>query len=173
MNSDFKDLLRIFNEHKVRYLVVGGYAVIKYTEPRYTKDLDVWVEASPKNARAVFAALRRFGAPLTNVSSQDLAKEGWIYQMGRPPARVDILTSIEGVRFSDAWPNRAASDFEGIAAHVISRQDLLANKRAAGRPQDLLDVSSLLQAEWTIEQHTNTTKPQKRPPRPKTRETDR
>jgi len=79
MNSDFKDLLRIINEHKVRYLVVGGYALIKYTEPRYTKDLDVWVEASPKNAHAVVAALREFGAPLTNITPADFAKEGSIY----------------------------------------------------------------------------------------------
>ncbi len=86
MNSDFKDLLRVFNEHKVRYLVVGGYAVIKYTEPRYTKDLDVWIQATLKNARAVFAALREFGAPLTNITSADFAKEGSVYQIGRPPA---------------------------------------------------------------------------------------
>jgi hypothetical protein len=154
--------LRIFNDHKVRYLVVGGYAVIKYTEPRYTKDLDLWVEASPKNARAVFAALRKFGAPLTNVRPEDLAREGWIYQMGRPPARVDILTSIEGVRFGDAWPNRAASDFEGVPAQTISRDDLLVNKRAAGRPQDLVDVTNLLAAKRAIEQPTKETRPKRR-----------
>jgi hypothetical protein len=147
MNSDFKNLSRIFNEHKVRYLVVGGYAVIKYTEPRYTKELDVWVDASLKNARGVFAALREFGAPLTNITTADFAKEGSIYQIGRPPARVDVLTSIEGVRFADAWPNRMASDFDGTPAPVISRQDLLTNKRTVGRPQDLVDVSNLLEAE--------------------------
>jgi hypothetical protein len=102
MNSDFKDLLRIFNEHSVRYLIVGGYAVIKYTEPRYTKDLDVWIEASPENSRAVFEALRQFGAPLKNISPKDFAKRGSIYQMGRPPARIDVLTSVEGLRFADA-----------------------------------------------------------------------
>ena len=108
MNSDFKDLLRIFNEHKVRYLVVGGYAVIKYTEPRYTKDLDVWVEASLKNARAVFAALREFGAPLTNIAPADFAKEGSVYQIGRPPAQwmfsrpSRVSSSLMHGR--DAWP---------------------------------------------------------------------
>src|SRR4051794_29299973 len=105
MNSDFKELLRLFNERDVRYLVVGGYAVMKYTEPRFTKDLDVWVEASVENARAVFAALREFGAPLSGIAPEDFAAEGCIYQMGRPPARVDVLTSIDGVRFADAWPN--------------------------------------------------------------------
>jgi hypothetical protein len=169
MNSDFKDLLRIFNEHKVRYLVVGGYAVIKYTEPRYTKDLDVWVEASPKNARAVFAALREFGAPLMNITPADFAKGGSIYQIGRPPARVDVLTSIEGVQFADAWPNRMASNFDGIPAPVISRQDLITNKLTVGRPQDLVDVSSLLEAEKALEKPKNETKPKKGKPKGKNR----
>jgi hypothetical protein len=152
MNSDFKDLLRVFNEHRVRYLVVGGYAVIKYTEPRYTRDLDIWIDAAPKNARAVFAALREFGAPLVNITWADFAKEGAIYQMGRPPARVDVLTSIEGVRFADAWPNRVSSDLDGMPAPFISRDDLLTNKRAVGRPQDLLDVNNLVEAEAATEQ---------------------
>ena len=103
-------------------MVVGGHAVMKYTEPRYTKDLDVWVDADPENARAVFDSLREFGAPLTNVSASDFAREGSIYQMGRPPARVDVLTSIEGVPFADAWRNRVATDFDGTPAHLISRQ---------------------------------------------------
>ena len=85
MNSDFRDLLRIFNAGKVRYLVVGGHAVMKYTEPRYTKDLDLWIEATPKNARAVFKALKEFGAPLANLTEADFSKEGFFYQMGRPP----------------------------------------------------------------------------------------
>jgi hypothetical protein len=165
MNSDFKDLLRVFNEHKVRYLVVGGYAVIKYTEPRYTKDLDLWVEASPRNARAVFAALRQFGAPLRDITSADFAKEGSIYQMGRPPARVDVLTSIGGVRFADAWPNRVTSNFDGIPVAVISRQDLLTNKRAVGRPQDLVDVNNLLEAEGTLGKPKREAKPRKKKPK--------
>ena len=105
MNSDFKDLLKILNDYKVRYLVVGGYAVMAYTEPRYTKDLDIWVEATPKNAKAVYKALREFEAPLANLKEADFATEGFFYQMGRPPARVDILMSIQGVVFADAWPH--------------------------------------------------------------------
>jgi hypothetical protein len=173
MNSDFKDLLRIFNEHKVRYLVVGGYAVIKYTEPRYTKDLDVWVEPTAKNARAVFAALREFGAPLSRLTAADFAEEGCIYQMGRPPARVDVITSIESVRFADAWPNRVASDFGGVPAQVISRQDLLTNKRALGRPQDLVDVQGLLEAERALEKPKGEAEPKKGRPRGKDRGIDR
>ena len=151
MNSDFKSLLSILNAHNVRYLVVGGYAVMKYTEPRYTKDLDIWIDASHVNARALFTALREFGAPLTNFSPSDFAREGWIYQMGRPPVRVDVLTSIEGVRFTEAWPNRTAADYDGVPAHLISREDLLLNKRTVGRPQDLLDVSNLIEAQKTLE----------------------
>jgi hypothetical protein len=147
MNSDFRDLLRLFNAHRVRYLVVGGYAVMKYTEPRYTKDLDIWVEATPKNARAVFRALRKFGAPLANLTEADFAKEGFFYQIGRPPARVDILMSIQGVLFADAWSNRVAGDFDGVSGHVLSRKDLIANKRAVGRPQDLVDLDNLVESE--------------------------
>jgi len=120
---------------------------MKHTEPRYTKDLDIWIEATPKNARAVFRALGRFGAPRANLTEADFAKEGFFYQMGRPPSRVDILMSIEGVRFTDAWPNRVNSDFDGVPGHVISRTDLITNKRAVARPQDLADVDSLVESE--------------------------
>lgn len=147
MNSDFKDLLSLLNARSVRYLVVGGYAVMKYTEPRYTKDLDLWIEAEPANAAAVFAALREFGAPLANLSPDDFAAEGLIYQMGRPPARVDVLTALAGLRFVDAWTGRGIADFDGVPAFLISRRDLLTNKMAVGRLQDQLDVQNLLNAE--------------------------
>lgn len=143
MNSDFKDLLRLFNECKIRYLVVGGHAVMKYTEPRYTKDLDIWIEASPRNARAVFRALQRFGAPLVNLTEADFSAEGTFYQMGRPPARIDILMSVTGLSFRTAWRRRVSADFDGVPANVISREDLVINKRAAGRPQDMIDADHL------------------------------
>jgi hypothetical protein len=165
MNSDFKDLLNILNARHVRYLIVGGHAVMKYTEPRYTKDLDIWIDHSLKNARAVFEALQEFGAPLTNLSPVDFARAGSVYQMGRPPARVDVLTSIEGVRFADAWRNRVATDFGGVAAGLISFQDLLVNKRALGRPQDLLDVNSLIEAERALEKLRGEPKPRKGKPK--------
>ena len=143
MNSDFKDLLRLFNDYKIRYLVVGGHAVMKYTEPRYTKDLDIWVQPSAKNARAVFRALQDFGAPLVGLTEGDFAREGTFYQMGRPPARVDILMSVAGLRFAAAWRRRVPSDFDGVPVSILSREDLIANERAAGRPQDLIDVGNL------------------------------
>jgi hypothetical protein len=95
----------------------------------------------------VFRALREFGAPLTNLTEGDFANEGTFYQMGRPPARIDILMSVAGLRFADAWRRRVPTDFDGVPAYVISRDDLLINKRAAGRPQDLIDVSNLEESE--------------------------
>jgi hypothetical protein len=109
MNSDFEELSSIFNENSVRYLIVGGHAVMLYTEPRYTKDLDVWIEASAENAERVYRSLLAFGAPLAGQTAKDFAAEGSFYQMGIPPVRVDIPMLIDGVSFAEAWPNRQQS----------------------------------------------------------------
>jgi hypothetical protein len=146
VNSDFKDLLNLFNAYRVKYLIIGGYAVIKYTEPRYTKDLDLWIRADAKNANAVFQALKDFGAPLTGLTPADFAEEGYFYQMGLPPVRVDILMSISGLTFDEAWPRRVKADFDGVPVRFIDRQDLIASKLATGRPQDLIDAAALAQA---------------------------
>jgi hypothetical protein len=114
-----------------------------YTEPRYTKHLDVWVEATPDNAKKVFSALAAFGAPLTGLSADDFAHEGFFYQLGRPPARVDILMSIDGVRFEEAWPNRTESQFGLQRANFIGRAELIRNKRATARHIDLHDIGLL------------------------------
>ncbi len=145
VNSDYTDLLRLFNASGVRYLVIGGYAVVQYTEPRFTKDLDLWVSTDPKNAKSVFAALREFGAPLADMTENDFAKEGYFYQMGVPPVRVDILMGIPGVAFEQAWQNRVQIDFNGLPVTFISRADLISAKLAAGRAQDLKDAKSLSQ----------------------------
>ncbi|MEO6333463.1 MAG: DUF6036 family nucleotidyltransferase [Pyrinomonadaceae bacterium] len=142
MSPDFKEILSTFNEHEVRYLVVGAYAVMKYAEPRYTKDLDIWVEASGANAKRVFSALDKFGAPLKSVSENDFASDGF-FQMGRPPVRIDVMMSIDGVQFENAWPNREDGDFDGVRAHFISRTDLITNKMSSARPQDLIDIDSM------------------------------
>lgn len=143
VNSDFKELLSIFNDKKVKYLVIGGYAVIKYAEPRYTKDLDLWVKADAANAKAVFNALRSFGAPLAGLTENDFLSEGYFYQMGIPPVRVDILMSVAGLRFDEAWQQREEVNFEGVQVPFISRQHLIIAKRASGRPQDLEDAELL------------------------------
>jgi hypothetical protein len=138
--------LSTFNDYEVRYLVVGGYAVMLYTEPRFTKDLDLWVEPTIDNAKRVFQALARFGAPLAGVTPADFSQEGLFYQMGRPPVRVDVLTSVTGLRFEEAWLNRVERDFGGVPAPFISRDDLIQSKSALGRSQDLLDVEQLKKA---------------------------
>jgi hypothetical protein len=143
MSSDFEELLRIFNGNEVKYLIVGGYAVILYTEPRYTKDLDVWVLANPENAAKVWKALVEFGAPLTGLRPDDFAHEGFFYQIGQPPVRVDILMSIDGVKFEEAWPKRRESHLGAQPAWFISREDLLKNKRTTGRHIDLHDAGLL------------------------------
>jgi predicted nucleotidyltransferase len=143
VNSDFSDLLRIFNANNVKYLIIGGYAVIHYAEPRYTKDLEVWISADKDNATAVYKALKEFGAPLAGPTEADFAEEGYFYQMGRPPMRVDILMGIPGLEFEKAWQNRVEVNFDGLTVKFISREDLIASKKASGRPQDLIDVDLL------------------------------
>ena len=118
-----------------------------YTEPRYTKDLDIWVEASPENAEQVFRALAAFGAPLSGLTPGDFATEGFFYQLGRPPARVDILMSIDGIGFSAAWQNRFESFLYDQPVSFIGREDLIRNKRATGRHIDLHDAELLERGE--------------------------
>ena len=161
MNSDFKEPLNVFNANRVRYLVVGGYAVIEYTEPRYTKDLDLWMSADRENAAAVFESLREFGAPLVGISTDDFANEELFYQMGRPPGRVDVLMSIPGVEFEEAWARRVVIHFEGIAVNLISRDDLIAAKVAAGRDDDLRDVKALQKAADITANHDRRARPKR------------
>ena len=142
-SPDFKELLNLFKKHNVKYLVVGGYAVMLYTEPRFTKDLDLLISVEIKNATAVYNALKEFGAPLANLSVKDFNQEGYFYQMGRPPMRVDILMSIPGVKFSSAWSRRKQLTIDGIEMNFISKEDLIASKKASGRAQDLIDVKNL------------------------------
>ena len=144
VNSDFSDLLKLLGDNNVRYLVIGGYAVIQYAEPRYTKDLDLWISTDPVNAAAVFKTLREFGAPLTGLTEADFAEEGYFFQMGVPPVRVDILMGIPGLNFDEAWERRSEVDFEGLPVVFISKADLITAKRASGRPQDLIDADLLL-----------------------------
>jgi hypothetical protein len=146
VNSDFSDLLNLFKANHVKYMVIGGYAVVQYTEPRFTKDLDLWISTHPDNAEAVFNALKEFGAPLEGMTPKDFSEEGYFYQMGVPPVRVDILMGIPGVQFDEAWERRVEVQFDDVPVTIISKQDLIAAKRAAGRPQDLLDADSLEQA---------------------------
>ena len=142
-NADFKDLFSIFNEEKVEYLVAGAHAVIFYAEPRYTKDLDLWVNATVENAAKVYRALVRFGAPLRNISVDDFCKKDMIYQIGVEPNRIDIIMGISGVCFEEAWACRVESSYAGVAINIMGKENLISSKEAAGRPQDLLDLERL------------------------------
>jgi len=138
----YKELLQLLNEFEVEYLIVGGYAVMKYGEPRYTKDLDVWISNSMQNSVRVVEALKKFGAPLDHdrINSETFAGKQVVYQIGVAPVRIDILTEITAVDFREAWKNRVASSFFGVPVHFISLDDLLTNKRALGRSSDLRDL---------------------------------
>jgi hypothetical protein len=144
MSPDFLDLLRALLGADVRFLVVGAYAVGVHGRPRATKDLDVWVEASSENAPKVINGLVEFGAPLMGLTEADLQSPGVGLQIGVEPGRIDVLTSVSGVRFEDAWSRKVQANFaEGVRCNVIGLEELLQNKRAAGRPQDLADVAAL------------------------------
>ena len=138
----YKELLQLLNEFEVEYLIVGGFAVMKYGEPRYTKDLDVWVHTSPHNSARLVGALKKFGAPLEHdrITAETFTEKQLVYQIGIAPVRVDILTEITGVQFHDAWKRRVASTFFGVPVHFISWDDLVANKQALGRSSDLKDL---------------------------------
>lgn len=146
VNSDFSDLLKLFNDNHVKYLIIGGFAVIQYAEPRFTKDLDLWVSTDAVNAAQVYKALKLFGAPLSDLTEADFSEEGYFYQMGVPPLRVDILMGIPGGDFDQAWKNRVDVDFDGLLVHFIAKQDLIQAKKASGRPQDIIDAVLLEQA---------------------------
>jgi len=146
LNRDHLDLLRAFIDADVRFLVVGAHAVGYHVEPRATGDLDVWIEATPANARRTYAALAAFGAPLSDLTVTDLETAGIVFQMGLPPNRIDVMTEISGVEFAAAWPKRVEADLAGLRVPVIGADHLLANKRAAGRPKDTGDVDALERA---------------------------
>lgn len=143
MNSDFRDLLKLLEDFQVSFLVIGGYAVIRYTEPRYTKDLDLWIEPTPENADRCFRALAAFGAPLTGLGPLDFTQQGYVYQMGVPPTRVDVLMSLGRLSFTEAHDRRVDIEVDGLMIPILSKDDLIASKLAAGRPQDLIDVDLL------------------------------
>ena len=146
MLQDQKDLLLAFNKHGVDYLVIGGHAVSEHSEPRATKDLDVFIKPDRDNSLAVFRALSQYGAPLAGLTPEDFM-DGTAFQIGQPPARIDLLQHIDGISFDEAWQNRIEGLVDGeIRANVISREDLIRNKLASGRDQDLLDVRKLRDA---------------------------
>lgn len=148
-SQDFKELLSVFNEHRVKYLIVGGYAVAIHAQPRATKDLDLFIQPDAENAKAVFAALAAFGAPLSDLKPEDLIDPSSFFRMGTAPHMVEILSHISGVDFDQAWERRIEEVIDepaGLKAFVISAPDFITNKLAAARPQDIADAAAVRRA---------------------------
>ena len=142
-SKDFKEFVELLIKHKVDYLVVGGYAVGIHGHPRYTGDLDIWLNISDENAQRILAAVNEFGFSSYKLSIKDFMKEGSVIQLGYPPLRIDLLNQIDGVAFSDCIKNKKEVNIEGLMVNFISYNDLLKNKRASNRPQDIADLDSL------------------------------
>ena len=143
MSRDFVEMLSALSAAGARFLIVGAHALAAHGAPRATGDLDVWIQATPENAARVFQALTSFGAALLDLSVDDLWKPDTVFQIGLPPSRIDILSSISGVEFDAAWPRRIDVTIGDLAVGVIGRSDYIANKKASGRPKDLIDIELL------------------------------
>ena len=141
--KDFKEFLQLLNSKKVEYLVIGGYAVGYHGYPRATGDMDVWIALNEKNALKIVNALKEFGFDIPELKKEMFLKEEKIIRMGVPPMRLEIITTIDGVDFRKCFKDRVIADFESLQVNFISKEDLLINKRASGRPKDLVDYSKL------------------------------
>ena len=144
--SDFKELLALFNARAVEYVIVGAHALAFHGAPRYTGDLDLYLRPSPENARRVMAALREFGFGATGLAEADFAAPNRVIQLGYPPVRVDLMTSLTGVADEAILAHRVAGEYGGLPVHYLGRAEFLANKRACGRKKDLADLEALGEA---------------------------
>ncbi|MBN1405201.1 MAG: hypothetical protein JW946_01625 [Candidatus Omnitrophica bacterium] len=145
VQKDYEELLELFSKNKVKYFIVGAYAVAFYARPRYTKDIDILIEPTAENARKVIKSLRKFGFKKLNLAEEDFSRPGRIIQLGYEPVRIDIMTSIEGIDFKKAWKNREISNYGDQRVFFISKADLIKNKRESNRKQDRLDLEILSQ----------------------------
>lgn len=143
LNPDFKEFIQLLNEYKVRYILVGGYAVACHGHPRYTKDLDIWVWVHPSNINRLLDALRAFGFASVGLTQADFLEPDVVIQLGYPPSRIDLTTNVTGLDFNTAYDASIAVEVDGVTLTVIGLEHLRINKRATGRLQDLADVEAL------------------------------
>ncbi len=143
LNEDYKDILQLLLKDKVKFLVVGAYALGVHGYPRATGDIDIWVEASPTNAKKIFEVLVKFGSPVKEISQETFSNKGIIFQIGLPPRRIDFITDIDGVTFKSAYKNREIVILQALKIPFLSLKDLIRNKQSTGRTKDLLDVEYL------------------------------
>ncbi|MCJ7681874.1 MAG: nucleotidyltransferase [Candidatus Aminicenantes bacterium] len=146
LEKDYEEFLGLLNRHEVRYCIAGAFAVAFYAKPRYTKDIDILIEPTAANSRRILKALEEFGFGELSLSQQDLTTEGNVIQLGFEPLRIDLLTKLEGFQFRDIWNNRTSGTYGAEKVHFISLEDLIKNKKQAGRPTDLVDVDLLEKA---------------------------
>jgi len=141
--QDFEEFLKLLNKYKVRYLIVGGYAYAIHAEPRFTKDLDIFIESSKHNAQKLLKVLEDFGFGSLDISENDFLKPAQVIQLGQAPMRIDLLTSISGVSFDDAWKNKISGKYGKQSVLFIGKEDFKENKRATGRKSDKDDLDKL------------------------------
>jgi len=144
ISSDYEDLFKTLNAHKVKYLVVGAHAVIFYSVPRYTKDLDIWIPAALNDPKRVYEALKAFGAPLRDIAPEDFQNPKMFLQIGVAPVRVDILVGLPGVSAQEAWNHRRRSRYGKTPITILGFAELVKSKKATGRPLDKFDLAKLL-----------------------------
>ena len=143
LNQDFKEFIQLLNDHNARYLIIGGYAVAFHGHPRYTKDLDVWIELDPTNAANILKALTHFGFGSLGLTKDDFLESDQIIQLGYPPNRIDILTTLEGVDFDKCFASKVITTIDNTQMNFIDLENLKKNKKATGRLQDLADLENL------------------------------
>lgn len=143
LDPDYREFIQSLNDNGVHYLVVGGYAVAAHGHPRYTKDIDIWIWLNPANSTQLIRALHEFGFGTLGLTPEDFLEPDQIVQLGYPPNRIDLLTTIPGVSFENCYPQRQVIDIDGIAVNFIDLESLKRNKQASGRAQDLADLENL------------------------------
>ncbi|MBL8088975.1 MAG: hypothetical protein KF758_04660 [Anaerolineales bacterium] len=143
LNQDFKEFIQSLNDNEVKYLVVGGYAVALHGYPRYTKDMDIWVDMSAENAEKILKALDAFGFGSLGIEASEFTIENQMLQLGNPPGRIDLLTTLPGVEFSECYSSRTIIEVDGVSVNFIDLENLKKNKKATGRHQDLADIENL------------------------------
>lgn len=143
LDSDFKDFIELLNKHKVVYLIIGGYAMAFHGRPRYTGDLDIWIEISNSNAKKMVAVINEFGFASLGFTDSDFLSDKIINQIGYPPLRIDILTSIDGISFKEAYQHKREIKIDSTCTYYIGLNQLIQNKKASGRLQDLADIEAL------------------------------
>jgi hypothetical protein len=146
VEKDYEEILKLFNSHRIKYCIIGAFAVAFYARPRYTKDIDILIDSSPENAERIIRALAEFGFEDLDLSEDDLCQEGNIIQLGYEPLRVDIVTSLSSISFNQVWKNKVSADYGREKVHFIGLDDLIQTKKQSSRPQDKVDLDLLVKA---------------------------